>query len=297
MDNNNINHPLVETYDLINDAGEDYRLFISLPITYHKRSSSYPVLYVLDGNMFFGAAADISRMLSAAHVFLSDESPIYVDAPPELIVVGIGYPGGDPHALMKLAARRRAFDFTQLSEGLGPEGERLKIPLEQMLGESTPYGGASDFLTLLSGAIRSYVEQRYRVDTSKRILFGASAGGHFAAYALLSSPEAFTHYIIASPALYMCGEDLFLREAKLATDGVGLPAKVFLSMGSRELDLYSFSSIFSSTSRFSELLTMHRHEDLELNTCIFFEESHAGACAAAIGRGLNVLLTNDAEAA
>src|SRR5438105_14104212 len=62
-------------------TGRDYRLFVSLPESYAASDSiRYPVLYVLDGNGFFGIATETHRLLR-----LRAEVP-------ELIIVGIGYP-------------------------------------------------------------------------------------------------------------------------------------------------------------------------------------------------------------
>src|SRR5256714_12256919 len=62
-------------------TGRDYRLFVSLPESYTASATlSYPVLYVLDGNGFFGLSTETHRLLR-----LRAEVP-------ELIIVGIGYP-------------------------------------------------------------------------------------------------------------------------------------------------------------------------------------------------------------
>ena len=64
-------------------TGGNYRLFVSLPESYTANDTvRYPVLYVLDGNGFFGLATETHRLLR-----LRAEVP-------ELIIVGVGYPVG-----------------------------------------------------------------------------------------------------------------------------------------------------------------------------------------------------------
>lgn len=280
-----------ETHFLEGAGGRRYRVDVGLPFTYARRvDARYPVLYVLDGNGFFGAAVDIARMLTLSRLVYPPDLPLLAPMPPELIVVGIGYPGDDPVDLAIEWCRRRAYDFTSLAENLG-EGERLKAPLKLMPpGGDLPYGGAANFLQFLIGPVRELVESRYRTDPAVRVLFGASSGGHFSAYALLTAPEAFSHFVIASPALYLCGEDLFEREAAYAATHRDMRTEVFLSAGSRELDLLAFSSIFSSMSRFAERLLLRAYPGLKVHTCIFQEETHARACIAALARSIDVML-------
>jgi predicted alpha/beta superfamily hydrolase len=60
-------------------VGRDYHLFVALPENYATSGQSYPVVYLLDGNVMFGMAAGL-----APGLHWSREAP-------ELIVVGIGY--------------------------------------------------------------------------------------------------------------------------------------------------------------------------------------------------------------
>ncbi len=268
--------------------GARYQIYVSLPAR-HGGQSTYPVLYILDANLLFGAAADIARMVSLARTLAPEGAELPMSLPPEMIVVGIGYPAEDARSLTMDFSKRRMYDFTSKADNLGPEGERLKKPLLQFYPDGVPYGGAASFLELLTTELRSTLQKRYRVDPSRSILFGASAGATFAAYALLEATSAFTHYLIASPSLNLCGEDLFEREAAYAKSHDDMAANVFLSFGSRELDLFSQAAIASSTTRFAELLIRRNYKSLKLKTTIFQDETHARACLAALARGLDAL--------
>ena len=54
-----------------------------------------------------------------------------------------------------------------------------------------------------------FVEARYRVDTSYRVLGGSSLGGLFALYVLFTEPALFTAYIAPSPAMPFARDWLF----------------------------------------------------------------------------------------
>jgi predicted alpha/beta superfamily hydrolase len=63
--------------------------------------------------------------------------------------------------------------------------------------------GAKVFLRFITEELFPYVEQHFRVQND-RTLYGASAAGLFALYALLERPDAFTAYIASSPPVYDC---------------------------------------------------------------------------------------------
>jgi predicted alpha/beta superfamily hydrolase len=285
------NNVLTESLSLTGSNGLGYQVHVSLPITYEARPlQAYPVLYVLDSFLLFGAASDIARFASIGRVVYPQEGILVEATPPELIVVAIGYPGSDPVEAAFEMGRRRTHDSTTRSEDLG-EGERLRMPLEEMFGQELPaYGGGEAFKRVLIDEVIPLIEGRYRVDSRQRVLYGGSTSGHFAAFVLVTEPQSFTDYIIASPVIYLCGEDIFEREAAYAEAHDDLPANVFLSFGSREWDRYAFSSIVSSTTRLGEKLLLRNYSSLNLHAHVFQDENHTRAAVSALSRGLEVLL-------
>jgi len=90
--------PHASQYDLKSSQdGQTYRLSIAAPFTIDPKVA-YPVLYVLDGNFFFGSAAYIEAKLTHD----GDVTPA--------VVVGIGYPTDNWDEV-----RRRRYD--DLSHG------------------------------------------------------------------------------------------------------------------------------------------------------------------------------------
>ena len=72
-------------------TGNDYVVYVTLPLSYESVGHSYPVLYVTDGDFFTVPAATMAAMLAAGHEM------------PEVITVGIGHGGSD----RDFVARRR----------------------------------------------------------------------------------------------------------------------------------------------------------------------------------------------
>ncbi|HEX5262072.1 MAG TPA: alpha/beta hydrolase-fold protein [Phenylobacterium sp.] len=68
-------------------------------------------------------------------------------------------------------------------------------------GDRVEAGRALAFRAFLIGELRPLVEARYAVDPSKAVLVGHSAGGSFAALLFADQPEAFSSYVIGSPAV------------------------------------------------------------------------------------------------
>ena len=88
--------PGAKEFTLRSAAGKDYRIFVAVPDG-KPPAAGFPVLYLLDGNAYFVAAADAMREQST-FASMSQVQP--------LIVVGVGYPGDQP-----LNGERRGFDF------------------------------------------------------------------------------------------------------------------------------------------------------------------------------------------
>jgi predicted alpha/beta superfamily hydrolase len=273
-----------ETF-VIEGAHGPYEVHVCLPVTYGKRPNArYPVLYALDANLIYGAVCDTVRIASLARV-LYPNLELHGPGVPEMIIVGVGYPGDDPEALARETTMRRIYDFTARTVPGAPLQEHC-----YQVSPDYKFGGAHAFLDMLTKTIRARVEKDYRVDDSTRILFGGSAGGHFTSFAMLSRPDAFTHYIIASPAVELCGDDIYKLEEQYAATHDDLSAKVFISFGSREWAGMAGISIASSTSRLFEALLKRGYPSLQLHDCILQGEGHEGAVPAALARGLEALL-------
>ena len=176
------------------NVADSFLILISVPDDYASSGKSYPVFYVLDGDIAFGMAASIARYLQIG------------DNIPELIVVGIGY-----GAIGKSAAEKRLRDY-------GPQQ-----------GE-----GAEKFLNFLNDELIPFIDSEYRTVTSDRTINGFSLGGLFALYTLFTKPDAFSRYIVGSPYLVWDDYSIFNYEAKSFDKISVLNLNVFISVGSDE---------------------------------------------------------------
>lgn len=178
-----------------------------------------PVLYVVDGDILFGMAAEIGRAVSTVEGF------------PAHYVVGIGY-----DAAFADFMRLRTADLTppigaEALEGLGAFGTAIG-------GENS--GGADAFLTFLTETLGPEIAARYpQTVGSAPILFGHSLGGLFAAHALLTRPDRFASFIISSPSLWWDGFSILQRLPAFKERLAALPQqpRVFVDVGAKEQDV------------------------------------------------------------
>lgn len=180
----------------------DYRLFVSLPPGYSATdTTTYPVLYTLDGNDTFPLVQSVRRYLGEG------------GAMPRVIIVGVGYPDSAD------ATVRRTMDLTPSPAGNG--ASRL------------PSGGAPAFLETLRRDVIPLIEKTYRA-RGERALLGHSYGGLFALYVLHAAPELFERYGIFGPATWWDGHRLRDEVAKIGQRRAASAARVFVAVGADE---------------------------------------------------------------
>lgn len=223
----------------------EYQLAVSLPESYASSQQRYPVVYLLDGDLFFGMAASLTPGLNwASNV-------------PELIIVGINY------------GIRSFEEFFQLRE------LDLKIP---EVKDAPSDSHADRFLTALKQEIIPFIESEYRINPNERIIYGYSSSGFFVIYSLINEPGLFRSYLagsgdmdLSSPYMQTYDQKLVSREN---TDKIDL----YLSVGGLE-----DGSSQSSISSFQELVAAikaRNYPGVRLITEVYENEGH-GAMGAA----------------
>ena len=174
----------------------------------------------------FGLVTDVSRLLplEGVPVFLGRQRV------PELIIVGIGYPGG-----VAEMSNKRGRDMNP------PEGSK---------GEINPRG-AADFYSFLSDDLIPWVESNYRAAPTDRTLLGASRGGVFVLSTLFLHPETFRRYVAISPVI----EPPIAEYLERYSARENRPqARLFLSAGSSgDLEKGIAEGVKLLTSRLDEL--------------------------------------------
>lgn len=149
-------------------VGRAYHVFVALPDGYDENEDArYPTVYVLDGGALF-------PLLSAYYRYLNFGEEI-----PDAIIVGISY-GGDTFE----EGNFRGTDYT------APSAER------------DYWGGAEDFQSFLSDELFTLIEDEYRSNPDRRIVYGQSIGGQFVLFTALTKPDLFWGHIASNPALH-----------------------------------------------------------------------------------------------
>jgi hypothetical protein len=189
--------------------GRTYRIFVSRPSGPAKEP--YPVLYVLDGNAMFAAFAEARRIQSIDKFDLD-----------KVVIVGIGYPGGEVYD------RRRLFDFTApiRSAELAKNFKEL------------PSGGREAFLSFLVEKLRPEIARRFQVDPQRQSLFGHSLGGLFGLYVAFSRPGLFHTIVAASPSIWWDDQAILEDEQKfrsrLPRSASSAKTRLHILVGERE---------------------------------------------------------------
>jgi uncharacterized protein len=279
--NDPVTIPQSTVFDIHSDeADADFQIWIATPVPGMIPFPPGPrhVLYVLDANLFFGTAVEMTRIMSA----------LYRELPP-MIVVGIAYHPASPATQAELRAR----DFTPTVD-VGMEAAARGWPgaPRPTLPEGRRLGRAEEFLTFLVEAVKPFVEERYDVSAGST-LFGSSLGGLFVLHTLLQRPDAFDAFISVSPALWWDDELLLKQEENLAPPLEDLEARLFLAVGSEEerSDIPGLAQfrMVSNVRTFAERLAARGYPSLDVGTYVAEGESHTTVVPLALTRGLRYI--------
>ncbi len=261
-------------------VGRDLQLWVGKPVAGFAPSQGPPqVLWVLDGDLFFGTAVELTRLMHR----------LYGELPP-ILVVGVAYGADDPQVQGELRAR----DFTPTSDESYEEmGRRINPAWKPVLPKGQRMAGAAPFLRFLMEEARPYVEHHFTV-AGRGTLFGSSLGGLFAIWSMLVEPKAFDHLIAVSPALWWDQGVVLALEKEVAEAHDDLPAKLYMSVGAlEEPDNAPFLSRFrlvSNVMALKELLDKRGYGSLEVRGEVFEGETHTSMIAVGLTRGLRAFL-------
>lgn len=162
----------------------EHQIFVFLPLRAEQRPNvTYPVLYLTDANMLFGAAAN-------ALLLYSEAQPLE-----DMILVGVG----EGTQIADIEAHR-GYRFTPQPHPLIPEG-----------------GGADAFCRFFTEQLFPFIDQTYPARRDDRGLVGFSLGGLWASYVMAQYPELFQRYAIISPPVAFAGERIYAGLAQLRT--------------------------------------------------------------------------------
>ncbi len=281
-------HSTIEQFELPHPTRENvFQIRIAMPANLPQNTMQVPVLFVLDGDLNFGIAAELARFRAFAGM------------PQPCMVVGIGYGAAFPDFI-----RWRSSDLT-LPLGASA-AQAMKAALRGMEG---PFGGAHAVLDFVTSVLQPEILRRYAIAApNNQILFGHSLGGLFVAYTLLKRPGAFASYIAASPALFWddfavltCLSGFSDRLQTLPS-----PPRVLITVASREGEMpaefppelgitreeyepiHAYARMLPASMEFAERLRMSGLHQVE--HFVFQAEEHMTVVPAALMRAFSFAL-------
>lgn len=154
--------------EILNEARE---IWVSLPSNYYDTvyaPANYPVMYLLDPDLFFESMVAVRNALTGSHYS-------YL---PEMIIIGI-------------VNTDRSRDLTPSKSFIIHSGQKIH--------ESS--GGANEFTQFITNELIPYIDSAYRTNGYK-LLNGHSFGGLYAMNLLIEHPKTFNAYIIHDPSLW-----------------------------------------------------------------------------------------------
>lgn len=172
----------------------------------------FPVLYVLDGELYFPFAQ-----------FLSNAMP--GDSP---IIVGIGHDAFNDKAVIaryaKLPANHKigvddsveAFSYLRFLDFVTPTSPENRGPKWLGGGGSYSGGDVDTFLKVIETEIKPRVEATAPINKADQALFGHSLGGFAVLRALFTEPRAFRTFIASSPTIWWNNREVLRDEAAFA---------------------------------------------------------------------------------
>ncbi len=120
-------------------------------------------------------------------------------------------------------------------------------------------GGAGKFLTAITTEMIPKLAAKFPIDTAQLGLFGLSAGGFFASWAIFQPSSPFKNYLISSPAMAYGRGEIFRQEASYAANQKDLPVGIYLAAGTLEAadpQLEGIGEIVSGMSRIMSMLAI-----------------------------------------
>ncbi len=196
--------------------GHTYRIQVAIPVS-PPPAKGFPVLYVTDGDGYFGTFAFASRLRAMS----GELEPA--------VVVGIGYP--EAEASFMTAMSRRNYDLTPTDTD-----EQTRQMLAKATGSKSEFAGADAFLKVIESEIKPRVAQIVSVDPDRTTLFGHSLGGLFALHTLFTHPDAFRTYLVLSPSIWWDHRVVLKNEAaflRLVSERKTAP-RIYIAVGGLE---------------------------------------------------------------
>ena len=157
------------------------------------KNSTKEIFYTLDGNAFF------PKFVNQIAKSTQEIRPI---------IVGIGH-----NSPLAFDRELRAFDYLPKIEGFSGGG------------------GNEIFLDFILTKLKPFIYEKFGIP-EKELLFGHSFGGIFVLYTILKSQNSFSHYVCASPSLWLGGGESIKKDLEKMQNHKSL--NILFTLGSLE---------------------------------------------------------------
>lgn len=282
-------NPEIQAFSLASKImGVPYEVVVAMPRGVAPSAGlRLPALIVTDGYRSLSPAYDAMEFLVGQQVM------------DPLLIVSVGVPMAEGDSAW---GRRRIYEFSPpgwaRQDPFGKVVESACATFKSPAGRCT--GGAPDFLRMIATELVPALARRFPVDTAQLGLFGVSAGGFFASWAIFEPGSPFKRYIISSPAMAYGDGEIHRREAAWARDHRDLPIRVYMASGSLEQDdpmLEGIGQIFSGHTRLVASLRGRNYPSLRLVTEILQGLGHGDAAGTTFVRAFRTIYAKDGPAA
>ena len=238
---------------------EERAYWIHLPENYADSvQKTYPVIYLLDGDLFFHALVAVQRSYSRGR------QPVM----PECIIVGI-------------LNTDRTRDFTPSKSAYRRDGKRYD-------GDMETGGGSESFTNYLTNELRNKITKTYRTNNFN-IIIGHSFGGLFVLNTLLFYSELFNIYVALDPSFWW-DNGKFSKEAdKLFETKQFKEVKLYLGIAAKIRTDANNINLSTATNFINNTLPKAIENGLTVKYKIFLDETHGTVPIPGISDALKII--------
>ena len=253
--------PKIETHSIhAHSNNKDYELYVQIPQSYADSKTNYPLIVVNDSRFAFPVTTGAMALMGGAVV-------------KEAVVVGISYAKGEDRSIS------RTRDYTPTFSPVEKSGYSSLSRLAS--------GHAKEYVDFIETQVIPLVQQKYRIDTKKKVFVGHSFGGLLGTYILFKKPELFTDYIIGSPSLWYDNRVMFRMEKEYAKSHTQLPVNVTMFVGALEND---YHPMVKDLQDMEKQLRSRNYKGLSLKVEILANENHHSVFPSLLSKGLMATL-------
>ncbi|UOB18656.1 alpha/beta hydrolase [Abyssalbus ytuae] len=232
-----------------------YDLYVKLPKSYSKTDKKFPILILSDSDYSFPLVTSINRRLNVE----------------EYILIGISYSKGDKSTIS------RTRDYTPTYSPNEPRGHSKEARLAS--------GKADNFIAFIKNDVFRFLENKYRVDMTKKVFAGHSFGGLLASYMLVTTPDLFEYYLSGSPSLWYDNHCINKFEDEYFKTKPNLKANFFMCIGADE-ETKTGSKMVTEMLEFKERLLSRNYKDLNIKSIVIADEDHQTVYPSFITKGI-----------